>query len=537
MSVTRCIRVVTSFFLATLLSVTVSTTAFAADPTITSKPWAKWDGEPKRGGYYRTAAPVYIGKMNPNHWPVNDWVSLVYMLERFQLNDGSYNPTAPWLAESVTYQTPTVAIMKLRKGVTHHDGSPFNAESVKYTFDWIRDKKNKTWTRGSTAPIKSIEVVDEHTIRWNLKFPWVGFEGMLATAPGFVLSAAALKKDAAGFDTHPVGTGAYIFEEASPGNYVKFKRNPNWWFAKASGNPDMPYFDGILVSVIPDPTVRLANLRAGKLDGMRLEKSQYAIALKDPKLKAFKYNREAMAGLRFNTTKGVLKDIRLRKAVSHAIDRKALIIGTQFGLGRIASAMYPDDHWAHNPNLKAVTYDPELSKKLLAEAGHGDGLVIKGYMYNTTNSTTIAEAVKGMLAKVGIDWQVEMMPPPAAAARMKSLDYDLAQGGWGWIYDPDRLATGLYHPKGGFNFGRSNNPEIIALVEAGKKETDRKKRQGIYWKLEEAVYNDYQDVFLWWEEIPFGFRKKVMGWDNATFIKYKDPHYFSHPLWFADGKQ
>ena len=77
----------------------------------------------------------------------------------------------------------------------------------------------------------------------------------------------------------------------------------------------------------------------------------------------------------------------------------------------------------------------------------------------------------------------------------------------------------------------------IKLVEAGRKETDRKKRQKIYWKLEEVVYNDYQDVFMWWEENAFTFRKNVMGWDNEAFHAYKGTYFWSHHLWFKDGKQ
>src|SRR5262249_3382301 len=148
-----------------------------------------------------------------------------------------------------------------------------------------------------------------------------------------------------------------------------------------------------------------------------------------------------VAALRFNTTKGVFQDIRLRKAVSHALDRQALIAGTQFGLGRIASCMFPSDHWCHNPELKPVAYDPELSKKLLAEAGHANGLTIKGYYTNTSMGQTIAEAVKNMLGKVGITWQVDLLAPAPLATRMQSLDYDLAVGGWIWIFDPDLMPT------------------------------------------------------------------------------------------------
>ena len=94
----------------------------------------------------------------------------------------------------------------------------------------------------------------------------------------------------------------------------------------------------------------------------------------------------------FNLAKGPCQDLRVRKAISHAIDRKALIAGTQFGLGRLASCLYPDNHWCHNPELPPVAYDPELSKKLLAEAGHGKGLVIIGGTLNTPTEVSIGEA-------------------------------------------------------------------------------------------------------------------------------------------------
>jgi peptide/nickel transport system substrate-binding protein len=149
---------------------------------------------------------------------------------------------------------------------------------------------------------------------------------------------------------------------------------------------------------------------------------------------------------------------------------------------------------------------------------------------------TIAEAVKGMLAQVGIDWQVDLMAPAAAAARMQKADYDLAQGGWIFIYDPDLMPTGLYHPEGGFNFGRSKNDAAIALIEAGRKETDLEKRRAIYWQLEEVLYNSYEDAWFWWEETVAAYRKQVQGWDQEGFLKYKDVWFWSHPLWFKDGK-
>jgi peptide/nickel transport system substrate-binding protein len=512
--------------------------AIAANGEVLDQPWAVWakDLKPVRGGIFRVAAGQYIGKMNPNHWPVLDWVSMGFFHEKLMLTDGSYKTTVPWLAEQIIWENPQQVLMRLRQGVSFQDGSPFDAESVKFQFDWIRAPTSKTWDVSWLGPLDSVEVVDTHTLRWKFKTPWANFTGVISNVPGYMMSANALKADPEKYDSQPEGTGPYIVEEASPGNFLKLKRNPNWWFAKASNNPDMPYFDSILVTVIPDPAVRLANLRAGKIDVLGLEKSQYAGVKNDPEFKVYRTPGNHVNALRFNTTKGVFQDIRLRKAVSHAIDRQALIAGTQFGLARLASCMYPADHWCHNPDLKPVNYDPDLSKRLLSEAGYSSGLIVRGYYNNTSMGQTIAEAVKSMLAKVGIDWQVDVLAPAAVAARMQALDYDLAEGGWVFIYDPDLMATGLYAPDGGFNFGRSKNEAAIALIEAGRKEVDVDKRRAIYWQLEKVLYDAYEDAWLWWEETATAYRQVVQGLDLENFLKYKEAWFWSHPLWFKDGK-
>jgi ABC-type transport system substrate-binding protein len=109
--------------------------------------------------------------------------------------------------------------------------------------------------------------------------------------------------------------------------------------------------------------------------------------------------------------------------------------------------------------------------------------------------------------------------------------------GYTFIYDPDLLATGLYHPAGGFNFGRSNNSQAIALIEAGRRETDIDKRQKIYWELEKVLTEAHEDAWLWWEEGAVAMRKNVMGWDNEKWKKDKESYSLSHPLWFKEGKQ
>jgi peptide/nickel transport system substrate-binding protein len=522
---------------ATVLLLAVTWTLPAWGQAKGKNPWEVWDypTKPVRGGYYRTAATLDVGLLNPNHWPVNDWLVINLFHEKLLITDGNFRPV-PWLAESWTFPDQLTCIMKLKKGIQFSDGAPFNAQAIKFQMEWIKDPKNGCWSAGWIKPLKSVEVVDDYTVKWNFEEPWAGFLGIIANVPGYMMSPKALKEDPKKYDTHPVGTGPYILEDRSPGNWIKVKRNPNWWFGKSIGKPDMPYFDGILTTVIPDPSVQLANLRAGKIDWMTLAKSQHEMVKNDPNLQVYIGPVNHVRGYRFNHAKPPFNDLRVRQAVAYAVDRQALIAGIEFGMGRVASCQYPDDHWCHNPNLQPWPYDPKKAKQLLAEAGHSKGLTITGVCGTDPTSRARAEAVKSMLAEVGIDWKVDALDPAAGFDRFKNLEFHLTQGDWTWIYDPDLMASGLYHPTGGFNFGRSKNDAAIALIERGRKEVDMDKRQKIYWELEKVLYDNCEDIWLFWEMWPSAYSKNVMGYNFEMAVKHKEIWSWSHPLWFKDGK-
>ena len=553
--------------------------------------WGKdyWPTEPVRGGYYRTAAFKYIGLLNPHHWPVNDFVTMSYIYERPMWADGTHKPNAMWMAESWKFTGSTSAIVKFRKGIQFHDGSEFNAAGFKYHIEWMTDRTNGAWSISLYEPVKKMEVVDEYTLRFEFKRPWANFPGTLQFTA--VVSPYSLKKDVAmagmkklekklvtlkkklakaekkgkpkkikklslqvakaakkitltkeklkGFtpiDKWAVGSNQFMVEEARPGNYLKLKRNPNWWFGKSIGRPEMPYFDGWKVTVIPDASIHLANLRANKLDTIAVDPSQYRIVKNDPNLNVRVNPLNNMNGLRFNHKRKVFQDIRVRKAISHAIDRKALIAGVHLGLGREASSMYPGDHWGHNPDLKPVSYDPELSKKLLAEAGYADGLTINGLYWNYPLSISEATAIKSMLKKVGVEWKVEHLELAAITDKLRNGEYDLAALALNWIWDPDVAATALYHPSGAFNNGRIDNKELEQHIMAGRKELDIEKRQKIYHQIEEIIYNNYMDIWTRWSVAVEASRKNIYGHNQELDRLGKEGFWYSHPLWFKNGK-
>lgn len=575
-----------------LLALFHAAPAWAQDNAKVKPGWMEWGAKycpdkPVRGGYMRSASPVYIGLMNPNHFPVMDWVSMSYMYEKLINLDSSQKPTTPWLAESWEYLDDVTVVMKLKKGVLFHDGSPFNAQGLKYQMDWIMDKDNAAWTRIWIEPLKSLEVVDEYTVKWHFKRPWGSFLGTLASVPGFVISAMALEKDSAitkvkriereivsakrkaamgkdapkadkakqiladletqlkhystiakdakPLDTNPVGTGPYMLEKASTDNYLQLKRNPAWWFGQSIGLPDMPYFDGMKISVIPDPSVRLANLKAGKLDFIVADAIQYKLVKNDPNFNVNTMPMNWLIYLMLNNAKGPCADIRVRQAISHAIDRKALVMGTQFGLGRVASCMYPDDHWAHNPNLSPVSYDPALSKKLLAQAGYPNGLTLKGFTLNLPEAQAFAKAVMAMLEKVGITWKPVYLSISGMIEPFKKRDFDIVGSLHPWIQEPDHIATLLYDPISPLNNGRSHNEKAISLIKAGRENVNEAKRTRIYNELEKALYENYEDAWLWWPTAVLASSKNVMGFNADMAKQFGEAYYFSHPQWFKDG--
>ncbi|MBW2622420.1 MAG: hypothetical protein JRD68_05905 [Deltaproteobacteria bacterium] len=561
--------------------------------------WFDWGekyskDKPVRGGVLRIASGRYIGMMNPNHWPVNDWATIIKFYEGRMAYDGTYRQRRPWLVSSYKFLSPTVVDETFKQGVYFTDGTEMNAEGVLYLFNWIKDKKNGTWSRGTTKMFKKVEVVGEYTLRYTTKKPWGNYP---AGWFGFIISAKALrgdvllreikttekslkktnkklaklekkstktekdtakiaklkkevakltgniakwKEESAGHintDLMPVGTGAYMLEKASSGNFIKMKRNPNWWFGQSIGRPDMPYFDGIINTVIPDSAIRLANLRAGKIDQMVVSKSQYDMIKNDPDLNIHAYLVNTTVQLIMNHKSKALSDMRVRKAISHAIDRKALIAGTEFGLAREASCIYPADHWAHNPALQPVKYDPELARRLLKEAGYGDGLSLRGFTGANEASISRAEAVKNMLAKVGIKWKVDSLSPAAIDDRMKNLEYDVSFGVLALIQDPSSVVENFYKASGRFNFGRYDDPAVTKMVFDAKEETVEDERKKIYFALEEKVYGDYTDAWLWWEMSVSARHKRLQGYNPEWWVQGQSHYLYSHPMWFKGGKR
>ncbi len=592
-------KLILLFVLMIILSMVGQSLVFAAEGAA-RKPWEIWNYDkekPVRGGTYVIASTTEVGLFNPNHWPVMDWISILFFYDPPFIADGAKR-SRPFTVESFEYTDQLTFVMKFKQGIRFHDGADYDALAFKIQMEYIKDKANGCWGRGMLKPIESIEILDKHTVKLKFNKPWSSFIGAMQDPPGWLISPKALegdvlarqvkklkkkvdkarkkadkaakkanKGDAAAdkkaaeladkasalaeklklseekteglvsTDHKPVGTGKWIFDEYRSGNILRVKRNPDWWYGKSVGHPDMPYFNARATVVIPDISIQLANLRAGKIHEMNgLDKSLYEKAKKNKALSVTSRPSLLTYALRINHNNKVLKDVRVRKAINLAIDRKALVQGIFFGLATPATSFMPHDHWARNKTLTAWEYNPEKAKALLAEAGYKDGLTLnQGVILDYLGQPAMAEPLKAMLANVGIKWETQTLSMAAASDRSTNLEYDLYTDGWG-ISDPQTYLSRIYHPNGPSNSGRINHKKLTSMLDAASIEMDEEKRKQIYLAIDKLLYDEVIDIYLVYDYAITAMRSNVRGYDSEMAAKWDFLYIFTHPFWFKDGK-
>lgn len=338
---------------------------------------------------------------------------------------GRYTETgdvAPHLAESWEEdQAAKTITLKLRTGIEFHDGTPFNAEAVKWNLDQYRIAKKPVFNETDTY---SIEVIDEHTVQITLADWNVSMINVIAVVP--MTSQAAFEtqgKDAVNLS--PVGTGPFIMEEWNQGQSISFKKNENYW------QEGLPKLEGIQFDFIEEPMTAEAAMQKGDYD-ILLEPSASTVKNLAGQFDILKLeNGIGSAGvhLAFNTVdlNSPYRDIKVRQAVGHAIDIKA-IINTIYGETVVQTNQWAASNaWTYNPDVKGLEYNPEKAKALLKEAGYEDGFTTDMTYAQSEADTQMMTAVQGYLADVGIKLKLN----PVDGAKFTSIRGP--DGGWDGI--------------------------------------------------------------------------------------------------------
>lgn len=396
---------------------------------------------------------------------------------------------------------------KLRDGVTFHDGSPFNAEAVKFDFDRMLDENHPYHDTGPFplafffSSVEEVVVDDPLTVTFKLKDPYAPFLSNLAYPTGLIVSPEAVKKYGKDFGRHPSGTGAYKFAEWEANSKVVLTRNETYW----DGSPNL---EAVIYRPITDANTRIAEMLSGGLDIMvEVPPDSLQQFKSDP---AFKVQEQAGPHVWFlilNAKEAPFDNKLARQAANYAINKKALVENILQGTAAVAAGpIAPAFAWAYDDSLQPYPYDPEKAKELLKEAGY-NGEEITFYVTEggsgMLDPVAMGTAIQADLEAVGMKAKIETYEWNTFLGKVNpGLEGKAAMAEMAWMTnDPDTLPfltlrTGAFPDKGGFNSGYYSNPKVDELLEKARQETDQAERAKLYKKMQKIVQEDAPWVFI-----------------------------------------
>ncbi|MDQ3396822.1 MAG: ABC transporter substrate-binding protein, partial [Deinococcota bacterium] len=322
------------------------------------------------------------------------------------------------LATSWEFVDPTRLRFTLREGVTFHDGTPFNAEAVKFTWDRAFNSDPPGRWKSLAGPVEGIEIVDEYTVDLVALQPY-GPLLLTATMPYTgIVSPAAVERYGEDFGRNPVGTGPFKFVEWRTNDRITLEANEDYW----RGRPEL---DRVIFRTVPEEGARMLSLRTGEADMVLLPSPSELSALEaDPNFIVEGAPGVGIFYLAFNLDRPIVSDVRVRHAIAHAIDRELIVEAILEGGGVLATSVIGEPVFGHKDMglLERYPYDPERAIELLQEAGYtlgGDGLMhdANGQVLHldalpsngrSLKDREIAETLQEFLRQVGIEVQLDL---------------------------------------------------------------------------------------------------------------------------------
>jgi ABC-type transport system substrate-binding protein len=421
----------------------------------------------------------------------------------------------------------------LREGVEFHDGTPFNADAVKFNIDRILDPATLATPRASFAVIDSVDVLDELTVRFNLKQPWGAGLNMLADRGGVMSSPTAIKKYGKDYGWNPVGTGPFKFENIVTGTSVHMVRNENYWGTDEEGKP-LPYLDEVTIRVIRDQTVLTSALRAREIEVAYLPYKDVAAFERDDR-----FQIEVMEGanvavvLCFNVDMPPFDNVELRRAVSYAIDANAMNKAIFFDQVTVAdSGMWPTGSFAHNPGLPRPYYDLDKAREYLRKGGKPDGFEVAAVTWNSPILVPSTEVVRAMLKKIGVTMSIDVFNTgPATEAFFHARKYPLYITIWSRYPEPDWLASLAYKSDGWYNAGNVERPDVDELVKRGASLYDPAERKAAYRELDALILDE-----AWFVPILYGtnYAAAPLSLHNLDRLMASDAKMDLRRIWLSE---
>ena len=421
----------------------------------------------------------------------------------------------PQLATGYEWSADGKALtLKLRPGVTFHDGEKFDAAAVKFNIERHKTMPGSN-RRGELAPVTTVDVVDPLTVRLNLSTPFSPLLAQLTDRAGMMVSPKAAKAEGEKFGANPVCSGPFKFVERMAQDRIVFERYPNYW------NKGAIAFDKVVYTPIPDATVRLANLRSGQLDFIeRVAPSDMEKILAEKKLKTASITEIGYQGITINVGKSdkakanpLGRDAKVREAFELSLDRQGLVQVVMDNEAIVGNQWVPPTNPFYAKNVPIPKRDIARAKALLKEAGVTNPsftLVTP----TTSDAQRIALVVQAMAREAGFDVKIQAAEFATSLNMADKGDFEAYVLAWSGRPDPDGNLYSFDVCKQPLNYAGYCDPETDKLINESRAERDPAKRTKLFEQIAARVLKERPIVYLYHRKWLWAYNPKLQGVRN-----------------------
>jgi peptide/nickel transport system substrate-binding protein len=418
----------------------------------------------------------------------------------------------PQLATSYEWSADRKALtLKLRRGVTFHDGEKFDAAAVKFNIERHKNTPGSN-RRGELAPVTSVDVIDELTARLNLSAPFSPLLAALADRAGMMVSPKAAQAEGEKFGAKPVCSGPFHFVERIAQDRIVLERYPNYW------NKSEIHLDKVVYLPIVDSTVRLANLRSGQLDIIeRMAGSDVPSLKTDNRFKVARITEIGYQGITINVGKSDLsqknplgKDARVREAFELALDRDGIVQVAMDGEADVGNQWVAPTNAYYARNVPLPKRDVARARALLAEAG------IPNPSFTLVTPTTsdtqkIAQVVQSMVKDAGFDVKIQSTEFATSLDMADKGQFEAYVLAWSGRADPDGNLYSFDFCKAPLDYAGYCKPEVDELLSRSRSALDPAERKKIYEQIAAIVLRDRPIVYLFHRHWLWAHTAKLSG--------------------------
>ena len=427
----------------------------------------------------------------------------------FDINDKL--EIVPQLALSHEWTDPTTLVLKLRPGVTFHDGTPMDAAAVKYSLERHVTLQG-SFRRSELNVMDRVEVVDPLTVRIVLKTASSPFLAQLTDRAGMIVSPKAAEAAGKDFGLHPVCAGPFSFKERIPQDRIVLERFPGYW------NKDAIKLERVVYQPIPDSSIRLANLQAGSVDLVEyILPTDVDAVRRNPRLRIAITDYLGYQGITFNVGNGprskapITADSRVRRAFELSLDREVLVQVVYAGLFTPTIQGVSPSSPYYDPTLKPPARDVAAAKALLKEAGVALPVPVSFMVPNNPDLRQAAEVIQSMAAEAGFNVQITSTEFASALQAESRGDYELFLLAWSGRVDPDGNLYSFLHSTGAINTSKYSNPTVDKALDDARLTDDPARRRQLYAGMWAAYRQDLPIIYLWTQKNIAGLSAKVEG--------------------------